>query len=329
MSTDWKGVIRKSSPVDPRPGVAHYAQNTRLSVTGELRRRRGFARSNLAKQVGAILAIIPANPPSGIFVGINVTSTVEGLGGPAGLWTDPTLAAPTGTASQGYTLVDTLLMNEGPFASNAISKTMVSTVGFSAGAIVRAIVNITCTHTAFSFSSQGGYTYGVLPAYAAPADFDWTDIPAAPGADGGQTKSITGTAALDWVSPMSLSTTMDWTLGAAIGAGGFQFYVNLSGAGDGFAMALTISGSVALYTGSAAYTITINRTDDYTTSYDVYAQLTAYPADPLLATSVGNVTIAPSATFCTTSWTPPSSGTWKFVAVPRFGAISGPMGRLT
>ncbi len=102
----WKGVVRKTTPVDERQGVAHYLENPSLLIEGEMDRRDGFARSQFAKASGAILAIMPANPSNNHFTVFQVTGgSIVGEDTLPPWWGDGdnlpfTSEAPDGTATQ-------------------------------------------------------------------------------------------------------------------------------------------------------------------------------------------------------------------------------------
>lgn len=85
----WHG-YRNSTPVDDTPGVLLDAQNVRLSINGEARRRRGMARSSIAKlsgSVGAIsdFALSPGRPQVVTLYG---GSSIDGVDGISAQWGD-------------------------------------------------------------------------------------------------------------------------------------------------------------------------------------------------------------------------------------------------
>lgn len=85
---DWNGIHRETTPLDERPEAAHFVKNARLCVTGENRRRHGYARSSIAKQTGAILGITSITWPTGTAVGMTVGTGGLGGGGITGV-SDP------------------------------------------------------------------------------------------------------------------------------------------------------------------------------------------------------------------------------------------------
>lgn len=75
--------------------------------------------------------------------------------------------------------------------------------------------------------------------------------------------------------------------------------------------------------------VSITRSDSYVESFDVYARVNGYPIEEGDGIFVANIPISPSQTTVTSTWTPPADGTWKFIAVPIYRGVSGPIGRLT
>lgn len=90
-----KGIDRKLTNVLPDLSVAHYLQNCRFGVDGEMRWRRGMAKSSIAVQSGAINAIGATNNKLGQFLAMQVGTTIEGLPSGAASWSDVSLQAPT------------------------------------------------------------------------------------------------------------------------------------------------------------------------------------------------------------------------------------------
>jgi hypothetical protein len=66
-----------------------------------------------------------------------------------------------------------------------------------------------------------------------------------------------------------------------------------------------------------SYTITITRGDNYVQSYDVWAHAARYPSIDGDGVFVANVPISTNASSVVYSWTSPTTGTWKFVAIAR------------
>lgn len=64
----WLGIIRDTTPLDPRPGASELQANTKVTVDNELQRRSGFQSSSIAKQDGPILGIVSADCASGNFL---------------------------------------------------------------------------------------------------------------------------------------------------------------------------------------------------------------------------------------------------------------------
>lgn len=97
--TQWPGIVTDSTPIDSRPGIAVYQQNTRTRVVGELRRRRGMARSSLDKFTAAATGQASTNNTIGPFSMFQVGSTLEGVASGYALWGDAQLLRPTGFAT--------------------------------------------------------------------------------------------------------------------------------------------------------------------------------------------------------------------------------------
>ncbi len=90
-----RGIDRKLTNVLPDLSVAHYLQNCRVGVDGELRWRRGMAKSSIAVQSGPVVAQGATNNRLGPFIAMQVGTTLEGLSSGAALWGDVSLQAPT------------------------------------------------------------------------------------------------------------------------------------------------------------------------------------------------------------------------------------------
>jgi hypothetical protein len=95
----YLGVDAASTPVDDRPGVLSEAFNTRLRISGELRRRRGLARANVAKLSGAVHAInsfsLSAGEPYAV---VASEGEIDGYEDPLSLWGDYQLVPVVGVA---------------------------------------------------------------------------------------------------------------------------------------------------------------------------------------------------------------------------------------
>ncbi len=89
-----RGIDRKLTDILPDLSVAHYLQNVRFGVDGELRWRRGLAKSSIAVQSGPVVAQGATNNKLGPFIAMQVGTTIEGLPSGAALWGDVSLQAP-------------------------------------------------------------------------------------------------------------------------------------------------------------------------------------------------------------------------------------------
>lgn len=87
MSVNWLGIQRRTSPIDPRPG-AEFATNNRYNTQGEIQRRTGKAATNVPKQAGAVLNIMPPIGPSGGIIVFPTGGEVFGYQNPRALWDD-------------------------------------------------------------------------------------------------------------------------------------------------------------------------------------------------------------------------------------------------
>jgi hypothetical protein len=95
----WLG-YQRTSPVDPTPGAMDTALNTRLAVEGEVRNRRGMARSSLPKIGSAVKAISDfAFSPGSPYAVILGNGTVDGDDGISSQWGDSNLIPLSGSSS--------------------------------------------------------------------------------------------------------------------------------------------------------------------------------------------------------------------------------------
>lgn len=84
----WQGMQRRTSSIDPRPGVSVEEVNTRLGREGESLRRLGKASTNVPKQSGAVLNIQPPIGPAGAIIVFPTGGTVFGYTNPRANWDD-------------------------------------------------------------------------------------------------------------------------------------------------------------------------------------------------------------------------------------------------
>lgn len=97
MTVLYKGIRRMTTDVLADYGQAHYLQNVRLKRTGELGRRAGLGKSNMAQQAGPVQFLIGAwsNVP---FIVNGTGGDVTGTEDPLALWVGATMRRPGGDA---------------------------------------------------------------------------------------------------------------------------------------------------------------------------------------------------------------------------------------
>lgn len=99
MTIIHKGIRRKTTDVLDDYGQACYAQNWRFKRMGEIGRRPGLGKSNMAQLAGPVQAMICGNlyfPYLVQVTGGNVTATLD----PLARWTDPVMDIPDGEVGQ-------------------------------------------------------------------------------------------------------------------------------------------------------------------------------------------------------------------------------------
>ncbi len=94
MSTEWKGMNQKSTPVYPDSTLATLAQNQRMRVAGELQRRPGLAASTLTKLSDPILSMYAGADYQGYMI-TQTTGTLTGDRDPTMRWVDVHTVPPT------------------------------------------------------------------------------------------------------------------------------------------------------------------------------------------------------------------------------------------
>ena len=77
----------------------------------------------------------------------------------------------------------------------------------------------------------------------------------------------------------------------------------------------------------AAYTIYVTRVSPWDTGYDLYARANGTPIEEGDGVTVASLSILPYQTSVSYTWTPPGAGTWKFLAIPKRGILTGTGGR--
>lgn len=99
MTIIHKGIRRLTTDVLADYGQAFYAQNWRYKRTGEIGRRPGLGKSNMAQMAGPVRAMICGNlfqPYLVQITGGDVSATLD----PLARWTDPVMDIPDGQVAQ-------------------------------------------------------------------------------------------------------------------------------------------------------------------------------------------------------------------------------------
>ncbi len=95
MTIEYKGIRRKTTDILEDYGQAHYVQNVRFKRIGELDRRAGIGKSNMAKLAGPVQFMIGSwNYEPYIINGTG--GDVSGNADPLAKWTGATLRIPGG-----------------------------------------------------------------------------------------------------------------------------------------------------------------------------------------------------------------------------------------
>lgn len=358
----FAGVRRDTTDLAQDESQAHYAENARLSIEGELRRRRGMSRTSIEKQGTAILGFMPANPNRDPYVVmLGGSGNLEGYSGSTlnGAWGDAQLKAPTGSITiptgdaRGQKTWDMAALavygqTDGYAVGDAVSPSLTADVtkrftvaitwtavrvrnNIAASGPVSAQVGAYFFHTYNPSPTAVGTAYSDAGADAA----NWSDATPDETNSGTFRISVFG-ASLD--ETISLTQTYTNVPGnAELYPGAYGDWTDGPGATfpDDYPQDWEITGTVtATFTqtspdpSSGQYTISITRGDDFATSFDVYAKNGDYPLEAGDGIMVGNVTIDPDDDTVQTTWTPPTAGTWAFAAVARRGETVGPLGRI-
>jgi hypothetical protein len=94
-----KGIRRKTTDVLDDYGQAHYLQNVRLKRVGEMGRRAGLGKSNMAQLAGPVQFMIGAWSNESFIVS-GTGGSVTGTEDPLAYWTAATMRIPGGQAGQ-------------------------------------------------------------------------------------------------------------------------------------------------------------------------------------------------------------------------------------
>lgn len=99
MTILHKGIRRKTTDVLDDYGQAHYLQNVRMKRVGEIGRRAGLGKSNMAQLAGPVQFMIGAwsNAP---FIVSGTGGAVTGTEDPLAYWTGATFHIPDGLVGQ-------------------------------------------------------------------------------------------------------------------------------------------------------------------------------------------------------------------------------------
>lgn len=358
--TKWNGMNRKSTPVDEAEGVLHYQENARMTVRGELRRRHGMSRSTVEKIATPIYGIASTVAPVAAVAIQGSNGSIFGYTGFTPEWGDVILLAPTGTAVQGGG--SGLIAGDGTNRSVPYSQAATHFAGVlmtsdyidSAAAINTGGVNGNTYQVTLSLTLNMADVAISLDSITLNATFsDYLD-PLGYGNTWSFTGGVSGTQSNQSNSSASM-TTADKSVLVVIDLNGATgpYAVTLadivrlpggatvqmvSGAffATGISVPFTTTGTLAYTvlqesaTPTDQWTITVNRADIWVESFDIVARDGGYPADASDGTLIGNLAIASSASSANTVYTMANTNsTWKFVAVPKRGSLSGPTGRLT
>jgi hypothetical protein len=132
----WQGIQRQSLDVSKTAEEGLLAINTRFKVNGELRRRRGIARSNIIKKSNAVNQISGFSAyQSNVMAALVDGSNLQGYQQPAALWGDNPVYTPIAEPS---TALGFWLSGTNSAASTVIAGTGadLNTIGFYAGYVV-------------------------------------------------------------------------------------------------------------------------------------------------------------------------------------------------
>lgn len=99
MTIIHKGMRRMTTDVLADYGQAHYLQNVRLKRVGEMGRRAGLGKSNMAQLAGPVQFMIGAWSNESFIVS-GTSGSVTGTEDPLAYWTGATLRKPDGEGGQ-------------------------------------------------------------------------------------------------------------------------------------------------------------------------------------------------------------------------------------
>lgn len=107
MTIQHKGIRRKVTDVLDDYGQAQYLQNVRLKRVGELGRRAGLGKSNMAQLAGPVQFMIGAWSNTSFIVN-GTSGTVTGQEDPLAYWTADTKFLPLGAVGVGTPVAPTI-----------------------------------------------------------------------------------------------------------------------------------------------------------------------------------------------------------------------------
>lgn len=346
----WNGVNRKTTPTDDDHSVSHYQENTRLKVAGELRRRNGMSRANIAKLATPIYGIASTVAPVPSICLQGSTGSIDGFTTFEPVWGDVQLLAPTGTATYGDAYLpadgisDSVDFDEiGSFWSVGYSypPTLSAYLNINSGGINGNIYRVTFTwNFTVSDDTATSMFMAMSTLFQESTGYGWI------------LSSNTNTG----VSFIGLPTDNNYSPMSGYVPSGSQVslitrYLTKGGASFGNTMScgatwissfpfpqpvnprcvgtFSVVSEQYVAHGSSDVTVSVNRgSDQFVESFDIYGKVGSYPADPSDGTYFVNLPISPSETSASTTFTPGATG-YLFTAVPRRGSLVGPQGLLT
>lgn len=363
----WKGIQRKTSPVDDDDGVSHYQENTRLNVDGELRRRHGFARSSIEKIATQVYGISSLVAPVPGVVLQGTAGSIFGYSAFTPQWGDMILKAPTGTAVQNssytYTTGDSVNRSVNYSTASVFSSPMEEAIFTDAASPINT-GGVNGETYKVIFNSHFSAVMGVLTLryihlkgtfsvastlFSAGNANSWAFTGGTSGVQGDQhTTTIDTTKAgfgvtVDGTHPVNLTgssgtyTTFDQNTWLVPGGTTITMEADAYLFTGGH-LPFTITGDLQFSTQMRVapdltqWTITVNRAEAFDTSYDIFTKDGSYPNDPSDGIYAGTLTINPGSASTSSTMTAPGGSTsanWKWVAVPISAGSRGPWGRLT
>jgi hypothetical protein len=327
MTIIHKGIRRKTSDVTEDYGLAYYAQNVRFRRVGEMGRRGGIGKTDMAQQAGPVLLIGCGSYYEPYVIQV-VGSTAISTPNPVTLWADPELVIPDG---------ETVKSNCNPAlpASGSVAPTWTYD-GLSGNGYVTTITPTVSNAVAgaddcclqVDWTVSGTFTLGDIAQNTdfilAAASVVWSDAcngtPYPSSALGYLMLSksyASGTAT--YPVNEQFTTYLCVPEGAATQLS-IDVYMGIMD--DSFTGSVvwssTLTGDCGGVDPDAPWQVNIIRVGGNATSFDVWAKKNVVPENDGDGVFVANVPIAANETSVTYAWTAPSDGSWKFLAIPRY-----------